>query len=140
MAAKLAHLRKSRQFTIEGLGRLLREEGTNCEVETAAGHLLIRGDARETWEPPVRLAMSDTDLQAYVRSCADSGPELWPDVSPVVGGYRLFLVHLDETLATKVVAGSEIRATTDGLVSSPERPVEPLPALAPEEEVAGSRS
>ena len=135
MAAKLARLRESRQFTVEGLARLLREEGTDCEVETAGGHLLIRGDGRETWEPPVRLAMSDADLQAYVRACADSGPDLWPEVSPVVGGYRLFLIHLDETLATKAVPGSAIRATPDGLVSSPERQVERLSGLDPDGEL-----
>jgi hypothetical protein len=123
MTDQLATLRASRTFTIARLAAVLSSEGTVCEVEPESGNLLIRADGGETWDPPVRLALSDRQLQEYVRRASDAGPDLWPDVSPAVGGWRLFLVHLEEELACDAMAGSVISCSRHGLESSPARSV-----------------
>ena len=123
MTAGLATLRASRDFTVARLAAVLASEGTVCQVEPDSGHLLIRADGGETWDPPVRLALTDRQLQEYVRRASDAGPDLWPEVSPAVGGWRLFLVHLEEELACDAMAGSVISLSRRGLETSPARSV-----------------
>ena len=67
---------------------------------------------------------------------ADDASEVFPDVDPMQAAYQLFLVHVDEELATHVVAGSEMRLGDDGgwrtLAAPPARHVRPpTPAAGP---------
>jgi hypothetical protein len=110
---------------MEWLARLagdLADEGALAELDAATGQVVIHGlDSDEVWEPPVRLAITEEQLGTHLERLSDDAVDVFPDVAPLQAAYQLFLVHVDETLATEVVPGSEIRLEDGGLQASPER-------------------
>jgi hypothetical protein len=105
----------------ERLARDLAEEGRPVEVDEATGEVVIHGFGDESWNPPVRLSVTGPSLEAHLASFGDEALDVFPDVSPLQAAYQLFSVHVDETLATTVVAGSLLRLEDGRLRADPER-------------------
>jgi hypothetical protein len=65
---------------------------------------------------------------------ADDAKDVFPDADAVQAAYQLFLIHLDEELATSVMAGSRITLGPRGLDVDPAREPKPWPDLQPDGE------
>ena len=134
MTARLARLRRSRDYSVERLARDLAEDGYVAEQEDD-GTIQLRGDAVEAWDPPVWLAFTDEELRNHLLSM-DDARDVFPDVDAVQAAYQLFHVHLDEELATAAVPGSRITMGPRGLDVDPAREPEPWPELDPDGDYA----
>jgi len=107
---------------IERLARDLTAEFGRAEIDPVGEGVLIHARGDEPFDPPVRFVASDADLRAHLAVTAEDAHDVFPDVDPLQAAYQLFLVHIDEELATRVVPGSEMRLS-DGLWhTSPLRP------------------
>lgn len=110
--------------------RRLADDLSSGGAETRPSHadpgLVITSYRGRALDPPVRLLLSQRELDAHLEGMAADGRKVFPRVDPRTGAYRLLLVHLDETLDTKVGPGSVIRLVDGHLRSSPEYPLEPL--------------
>jgi len=124
MTERLARVRKSLNYSVARLARDLAEEGELVERDDN-GTILLRGGFGEIWGPPVRLALTDDELRRYLLSMGNDGRDAFGDVDAVQGAYQLFLVHLDEELATAAMAGSRITMGPGGLDVDPVREPEP---------------
>jgi hypothetical protein len=107
---------------IERLARDLDEEFGRAEVDPAGGGVLVHARGDEPFDPPVRFVSSDSELRAHLSAMAEDAADVFPDVEPMQAAYQLFLVHIDEELATKVVPGSEMRLQDGTWNISPMRP------------------
>jgi hypothetical protein len=102
----------------------LAAEGTQLERDVSSGALLVRSHHGRPVDPAILLELTDEQFARYLARSSGSAGEVFPDVDPTTAAYRLFLVHLDEELDTKVVPGSRITIRGGGLRTRPERPVE----------------
>jgi hypothetical protein len=107
---------------IERLARDLTDEFGRAEVDPAGTGVLIHARGDDEFDPPVRFRSSDADLRAHLSAMADDAADVFPDVEPLQAAYQLFLVHIDEELATKVVPGSEMQLLDGEWSISPTRP------------------
>lgn len=62
------------------------------------GRLLLGEFRGARFDPPLLFDFTEEELDAAVRAAGPSGRTLWPEVSEPEGGFRLVLVHLDESL------------------------------------------
>jgi hypothetical protein len=135
MTARLARVTNSADYSVERLTRDLVENGRPAEQDDD-GAIVLHGGFGTTWDPPVRLALADHELRRHLLSMANDAREVFPDVDAVQAAYQLFLVHLDEELATSVVAGSRITLGPRGLGVDPVREPDPWPDLDPNTDYA----
>ncbi|TFV87819.1 hypothetical protein [Blastococcus sp. CT_GayMR16] len=131
MTARLARVRRSLDYSVERLARDLAQDGYLAEQDDD-GTILLREDDVETWDPPVRLAFTDAGLRGHLLSMAQDAQEVFPDVDAVQAAYQLLHVHLDEEVATSVMAGSSVTIGPRGLDVDPVREPEPWPDLDPD--------
>jgi hypothetical protein len=124
MTARLARIRNSLNYSVERLARDLAEEGELAEQDEN-GSILLRAGIGETWDPPARLVVTDDDLRRHLLSMANDAKDVFPEVDAVQAAYQLFLIHLDEELATSAVAGSRITIGPRGLDVDPVREPDP---------------
>ena len=117
---------------LELLVRDLAGEGT--VLVPGAGGLAMASFRGEPVDPPVTLALTDRQFAAHLQAMAPDAAEVFPDVDPVRAAYRLFLVHIDETVITRAAPGSRITLVDGRLRVEPERPADPLPDLDPDAE------
>ena len=52
----------------------------------------------QRFDPPLLFDFTADELDVAVRQAGPSGKTLWPEVPEPEGGYRLVLVHLEESL------------------------------------------
>ena len=98
--------------------------------------LVVHGCPGRTWEPPVRVLVTDEDVERFARDVAADGLRRWPDDEPVQAGYRLLLVRLGEALVREALAGSVIELRDLRMETRPTRrpePTGPLVWLSPEQ-------
>jgi hypothetical protein len=131
MTARLRRVRKSLDYSIDRLARDLAEDGESVERDDD-GTVLLLGDRGGSWDPPVQLAFTDDELRRYLLSMGDDAKGVFGDLDAVQAAYQLFLVHLDEELATAATAGSRITMDANRLEAYPVREPEPWPDLDPE--------
>jgi hypothetical protein len=135
MTARLRRVRRSLDFSIDRLAHDLAEDGESVERD-GDGTILLLGDRGESWNPPVRLAFTDDELRRYLLSMGDDAKYVFAEVDAVQAAYQLFLVHLDEELATAATAGSSITMGSNRLEVDPVREPEPWPDLDPDGDYA----
>jgi hypothetical protein len=128
MTARLRRVRRSLDYSVDRLAGDLAEDGESVERDDD-GAILLLGDRGESWDPPVRLAFTDDELRRYLLSMGSDAKEAFGEVDAVQAAYQLFLVHLDEELATAAVSGSRITMGPNGLDVDPVREPEPWPDL-----------
>jgi hypothetical protein len=131
MTARLRRVHRSLDFSIDRLARDLAEDGELVERDDDSA-ILLRGDRGGSWDPPVRLASSDDELRRYLLSMGDDATDVFGDADALQAAYQLFLVHLDEELATAAMAGSSITMDSNRLEVDPVREPEPCPDLDPQ--------
>src|SRR5689334_19520649 len=131
MAARLARMRRSLDYSIDRLARDLADDGEQIERDVD-GVILFLGGYGESWDPPVRLDANDDELRQYLLSMGDDGVDAFGEPDAVQAAYQLFLVHLEEELATAATAGSRITLGPDRMVVGPVREPEPWPQLDPD--------
>ena len=119
MGARLARVRNSLGYSVDRLARDLADGGELVERDDD-GAILLAGGFGETWDPPVRITCTDDELRRHLLSMADDARDVFPDVDAVQAAYQLFLVHLDEELATTAVAGSCITLRAGRLYVDPD--------------------
>ena len=114
MTARLRRVRNCLEYSVDRLARDLADDGDVVERDDD-GAILLPGGFGETWDPPVRLDLTDDELRRHLLSMADDARDVFPDVEAVQAAYQLFLVHLVEELATTAVAGSRITVGRHGI-------------------------
>lgn len=120
MRARLARVRNSLDYSVERLARDLAEEGELAELDEY-GSILLHGGIGETWNPPARLVLTDDELRRHLLSTANDARDVFPEADAVQAAYQLFLIHLDEVLATRAMAGSRVMIGPRGLAVDPAR-------------------
>jgi hypothetical protein len=75
--------------------------------------------------PPVLLTVTETDLAQWLEYAGDDGADVFPDVHPSMGAYRLLLMHIDEVLA-KDERPRELRVSPEGVTTVPEKVSQPI--------------
>jgi hypothetical protein len=83
------------------LARLVRsvEDEDRGVFARRDGRLLLAAYRGERFDPPLLLDVTDEEFDAAVREAGPTGTTLWPDAPEPEGGFRLLLVHLDESLS-----------------------------------------
>jgi hypothetical protein len=118
--------------TAPWLERLVRDLNGEGATVTAVGRgLRISGFHGRPIEPPIELVLTGQEFTAHLEAMAPDSAAGFPDVDPVTAAYRLFLVHLDETIITKAMPGSRITLVNGTLHVDPERPPDRAPDLDP---------
>ena len=82
---------------LDRLVRSVEDEDDGVFVRRDEGRFLAeyRG---ERFDPPLLFDFSEEEFDAAVHGAGRSGKTLWPDVPEPEGGFRLLLVHLEESL------------------------------------------
>jgi hypothetical protein len=120
---------------VHWLARLVRDlAGEGTVLTDGGGGLVITSFSGRPVEPPMTLALAGPQFTAHLEALAADSADAFPEVDPVTAAYRLFLVHLDETIITRAVPGSRITVTLGRWAVDPERPPDPLPDLDPDAE------
>lgn len=100
------------------LDRLLHDltcEGSVIERDSEDGPFVISVYEGRRLDPPVRLFLSAQGFDAHLRRLADQGArEVFPDVEPIIGAYRLFTVHLKEEILQSGRKLTELRLSDWG--------------------------
>lgn len=78
--------------------RSVEEEDHAVFVGREEGRFLLAEFRGARFDPPLLFDFTENELDAAVRAAGPSGKTLWPDVPEPEGGFRLILVHLDESL------------------------------------------
>jgi hypothetical protein len=130
MRARLAGVRKSQDYSIDRLARDLAGDEELVERDED-GAIVLRSGFGETWDPPVRLAVTDAQLRERLLSM-DDARDVFPDVDPLQAAYQLLLVYLAGELATSAMAGSRITMGAGSFDVDPVRELEPWPHLDPD--------
>jgi hypothetical protein len=129
---KPAGERKGPIFSVERLAGDLSEV-YEVELDAKTGHILVHAWDDRGYRPPVRLVATEQALREHLRALADDGAAgVFPEATPMQAAYQLFLVHLDEEMATRVTDGSEITFGPGRLDVEPLRAIEQLPDLDPD--------
>jgi hypothetical protein len=109
------------------LHRLINDlagEGTQLERDVSTGALLLRSHNGRPVDPAISLDVTEEEFARYLAVSSEDAGIVFPDVDSTTAAYRLFLVNLEEELATKAMPGSRITIRGGGLRTRPERPVE----------------
>ena len=109
------------------LGRLIDDlagEGTHLERDVSTGALLVRSHNGRPVDPAVILQVTEEQFARYLAESSDDAGIIFPEVDSTTAAYRIFLVNLEEELATKAMPGSRITIRGGGLRTRPERPIE----------------
>jgi hypothetical protein len=112
--------------SLDRLIRDLADQGTQLERDDSPGTLLVRSHNGQPIDPAVLLRLTEQEFARYLAESSDDASTVFPSAEPVVAAYRLFLVNLEEELATKAMPGSRITIRGGGLRTRPERPIESL--------------
>ena len=78
--------------------RSVEDEDHGVFVGHDEGRLLLAEFRGERFDPPLLFDFTEEELDAAVREAGRDGKSLWPEVPEPEGGFRLLLVHLDESL------------------------------------------
>ncbi len=78
--------------------RSVEDEDHGVFVGRDQGRLLLAEFRGERFDPPLLFDFTEEELDAAVRAAGRDGKTLWPEVPEPEGGFRLLLVHLDESL------------------------------------------
>jgi hypothetical protein len=114
--------------------RLVRDLLTQgADITAPNGNvLLIRAYGGESLEPPLTLSLSESQFDDLLESYGDGARAVFPSDGSRTAAYKLFLVHLDEIIATLRPGQTEIRLVEGHLRSFPEvasdPPPEPMPS------------
>lgn len=95
--------------SIEKLLSDLRSEGAQIE-ELDDGErfvLTLYGGERQT--PPITLYLSPEELDRHLEAIQSDAQAVYPHDSPRTAAYKLFLVHLDETILMRETDATEVR-------------------------------
>jgi hypothetical protein len=97
--------------------RLMEAIGADgVKAETTDGLLLTAVGGRPLpW--PMRLHVTPDSFGRTLREAAATSAGAFPDVEPLEAAWRLFLVHLDEAIATARPNETELLPTTTGVAS-----------------------
>lgn len=101
---------------MQRLVRDLREEhSTILDVALASGFVLdsYRNDVAPR---PIRVHATAASIAEYLEDLADAR-DVFPEVDDAEARYRLFLVHLDETISTMPDTATELTIDCDGIVA-----------------------
>jgi hypothetical protein len=101
------------------LVRDLQSEGADITVSSGDA-LLIRAYAGKPLERPLTLSLTESQLDDLLELYGDDALAVFPSDSPRTAAYKLFLVHLDEMIATMRPGQTEIRLVDDHLRAVPE--------------------
>lgn len=95
--------------------RLMRDlNGEGIEVTALGGDEYAVTPRPGTHRNGMRFIIPERELQELIRNLSKDGHDVFPDVTPLEGAYRLLLVHIEETLATRP-SSSLVRVTSAGL-------------------------
>ena len=78
--------------------RSVEDEDHGVFVERDEDRLLLAEFGGVRFDPPLLFDVTEEELDAAVRHAGPSGVTLWPEVPEPEGGFRLVLIHLDESL------------------------------------------
>ena len=78
--------------------RSVEDEDRGVFVGRDEGRLLLAEFRGERFDPPLLFDFTEEELEAAIREAGRDGTTLWPEVPEREGGFRLLLVHLDESL------------------------------------------
>ena len=110
--------------------RRLADDLSSGGAETRPSHadpgLVITSYRGRALDPPVRLLLSQRELDAHLEGMAADGRKVFPRVDPHTGAYRCCSCTSTRPLDTKVGPGTVIRLVDGHLRSSPEYPLEPV--------------
>ncbi|WP_369132247.1 hypothetical protein [Modestobacter sp. I12A-02662] len=101
----------------------LAGEGTHLERDGSTGALLVRSHNGRPVDPAIILEVPEEEFARLLAPSSEDAGIVFPDVDPTTAAYRIFLVNLEEELATKAMPGSRITIHGGGLRTRPERPV-----------------
>jgi hypothetical protein len=73
--------------------------GVFTEPDAEGRHRLIEYGGH-VFANPVTLDFTEAEFTDAVEAIGRSGQSLWPEVAPMEAGFRLILVHLQESMAT----------------------------------------
>lgn len=80
------------------LVRSVEDEDHGVFVGHDEGRLLLAEFRGVRFDPPLLFDFTAEELDAAVRAAGRDGTTLWPEAPEPEGGFRLVLVHLDESL------------------------------------------
>jgi hypothetical protein len=102
----------------------LADEGTQLQRDVSSGALLVRSHNGRPVDPAIILDVTEEQLARLLALSSESAGIVFPEVDSTTAAYRIFLVNLEEELATKAMPGSRITIHGGGLRTRPERPSE----------------
>lgn len=113
--------RRAAEQTVHRVDQLRRDlEEYGAATATAAnGDLLISAYREQELSPSMRLSSTHGELAQHLHGLVASGQDLWPDASADQGAYNLFLLHLEEALATDARPGADLILDGSGVRVEP---------------------
>ena len=78
--------------------RSVEDEDRGVFVRRDEGRFLLAEYRGQRFNPPLLFDFTEEEFEAAVRRAGRDGRTLWPEVPEPEGGFRLVLVHLDESL------------------------------------------
>ncbi|MHA6804671.1 hypothetical protein [Salinifilum ghardaiensis] len=104
----------------ELLNRLSNEAGGHARASEDGSRIELSGWwEQEPLDETLRLHVTPRSLGEHLREMEDGIDLVFPDVQPVVGALQLFLVHIDEAIATRKSGETELVVRADGVWSIP---------------------
>lgn len=77
-------------------------------------------------DPPARVLLAEAELEKHLDALAEDALDVYPGHEARMAAYMLFLGHIDEVFATKVVPSSTVRIENGLLKARPERSLDLL--------------
>jgi hypothetical protein len=100
---------------IERLQTALSGDGTEMVPDVATGRFLITSYFGRKQEPPLVLHLTEPEFRAHLKSIGTGASPVFPGDTVMEAGYKLFLVHMDEKIATREPAETELRLISGDL-------------------------
>jgi hypothetical protein len=101
-------------------------------VPKQSGMLFIEALHDEIFDPPAKLLMTEESAEEYVRiSGAESGEAVFPGLPVEEAGLAFLLLHLEETIETKVGPGTTVTVHADRIAVDGPRPSDDFGTLPP---------
>ena len=93
------------------LVRSVEDEDHGVFVGRDEGRLLLAEFRGVRFDPPLLFDFTEEELDAAVRAAGRDGTTLWPEVPEPEGGFRLVLIHLDESLMSTSIPTRRVYVT-----------------------------
>jgi hypothetical protein len=104
------------ELYLERFIRVLAEGGRAVFVgPDEDGHHLLVKYYEDNFEPPLVLDFREEEFDAAVHAAGHSGRSLWPGVPEPEAGFRLLLVHLDESMTGMKPPQRRVYISSDGM-------------------------